>query len=83
MTNLDLSKAPGVTVQKIGPTGKIELHETETTTTRALRNDAEAVRGLVRLDLGKLHEASLLDPCNALQVHFPPKKMPSPPPIPP
>jgi hypothetical protein len=62
MANLDLSIAPGVTVQKIGLTGKIELHETETTTILALRNAAEAARGLVRLDLGKLHEASPLDP---------------------
>ena len=58
MANLDLSIAPGVTVQKIGLTGKIELHETETTTILALRNAAEAAR----LNLGKLHEASPLDP---------------------
>ena len=58
MANLDRSIAPGVTVQKIGLTGKIELHETETTTILALRNAAEAAR----LDLGKLHEASPLDP---------------------
>jgi hypothetical protein len=62
MANLDLLIAPDVTVQEIGPTGKTELHETETTTILALRNAAEAVRGLARLDLGKLHEASPLDP---------------------
>jgi hypothetical protein len=62
MANLDLSIAPGVTVQGIGPTRKIERHETETMTILALRNAAEAVRGLAPLDLGKLHEASPLDP---------------------
>lgn len=62
MAILDLSIAPGVTGQEIGLTGKIEFHETETTTILALRNAAEAVRGLARRDLGKLHEASPLDP---------------------
>jgi hypothetical protein len=62
MANLDLSIAPGVTVPKTGLIGKIEPHETETTTILALRNAGEAARGLVRLDLGKLHEASPLDP---------------------
>jgi hypothetical protein len=62
MANLDLSIAPGVTVREIGSTGKTELHETETMTILALRNAAEAVRGLAHLDLGKLHEASPLSP---------------------